>query len=517
MFVQKPSMRNFKTLVILFLVSISGLEAQKHPFDEYFKRELTAEQVKEDLEILKKGLEKIHPSLNQYISEKEFDNLFEKEHRQEGLDLTVQDTYIIISRIVAAVKCQHTIATPPDNLVYRMQKKGKFFPLRVFWEFDPVRAFIIFDFSKEADLSPGTEIFSINGKSIQSIHDELLPFFPSDGGILSNKQSRLQVGVDFQFWYYLLMERPDSFLVELSDINGQRYTKSFQAVTFKQWTRNYKTYLSQKEPVVRKYTDYYSGREKLDRKEPIRYEYLSDSIGLLTVMNFDDSEMFSMVVPEAFSDFNKRNVQNLIIDVRYNGGGNDILGRKLFSYLIDQPSAYFDSLYSSTGISDTTFLFTNTDKNRAWFQYTLPLVDSLPDGRFATKPSVNEGLMVQQPNKDNFNGNVYILINGRSASTTAEFLAAVHFNKLATFIGEESGGDYHGGNGGDFAKLKLPNANIHVQIPLTNYVMNSQEKRFQGHGTLPDHQITLTINDFLIMKDQELEKALLLIEKENIR
>ncbi|OHX65427.1 S41 family peptidase [Flammeovirga pacifica] len=510
-------MKCINLILTILLLNTFCTEAQKHPFDDYFTRELTVEQLNEDLDILKMGLEKIHPSLNQYISEKEFANLFENEGLQVDLDLNVQEAYRKICKIVANVKCQHTIATPPDNLVYRMQKNGKFFPLRVFWEFDPVRAFVIFDFSKEADLSPGTEIFSINGKSIQSIHDELLPFFPSDGNILSNKQSRLQVGVDFQFWYYLLIERPDSFLVELSDNNRQSYTKSFQAVTFKQWTRNYRKYLSQKDPLVREYTDYYSAKEKLNRKEPIRYRYLSDSIALLTVMNFDDSEKFSTVIPEAFSDFNKQNVQNLIIDVRYNGGGNDILGRKLFSYLINQPSTYFDSLYSSTGISDTTFLFNNTDKNRAWFQYTLPLVDSLPDGRFATKPSINEGLLVQQPNKDNFEGNVYILMNGRSASTTAEFLASVHFNKLATFIGEESGGDYHGGNGGDFAKLKLPNSNIHVQIPLTNYVMNSQEKQFYGRGTLPNYPITPSINDFLMMKDPDLEKALMLIEKEKRR
>ncbi|NME72784.1 S41 family peptidase [Flammeovirga aprica] len=500
-------------LVLVLLVSIClTAKAQQHPFDDYFKKGLTTQQANEDLELLKKGLEKIHPSLYQYISKEEFDNLFEKEYQQDGL--TVQDLYKKISKIVASVQCQHTIATPPDHLLYKMQKKGKFFPLRVFWEFDPVRAYMIFDFSKEANLPPGLEILSINGKSMQSIHDELLPYFPSDGGILSNKQSRLQVGVDFQIWYYLLTERPDEFSVEFSDKKGLKYTKRFEAVTFKQWTRNYKKYISQKEPKVRKYTDFYSGREKLNRKEPIRYEYISDSIGLLTVTNFDDSEKFNAVIPEAFSDFKKKGIQNLIIDVRYNGGGNDILGRTLFTYLIDQPTAYFDSLYSSTGISDTTFLFENTDKNSAWFQYTLPLVDRLPDGRFVTKPSVNKGLMIQQPNKDHFVGNVYILMNGRSASTTAEFLSATHFNQRATFIGEESGGDYHGGNGGDFAKLKLPNSNIYVQIPLSNYVMNSQEQRFFGRGTLPDHQILLSIDEFLIMKDQELEKALMLIENE---
>ncbi|MBB3696501.1 hypothetical protein KMW28_24270 [Flammeovirga yaeyamensis] len=504
-------MNKFTFFFLVLLANCLVTQAQKHPFDNFFNKTLSKNQVEEDLIILRKGLEKIHSSLYQYISKSELDALFEEASKFDGDKVQLQDFYKTISFIAASVKCQHTIATPSDHLIYKMQKKGKFFPLRIFWEFDPVRAYVIFDFSNEANLPPGAELLSINGKSIQSIYDEMLPYFPSDGHILSNKHSRFQVGVDFQFWYYLLMERPDNFLVELSNEGDGIFTKNYEAVTFKEWTKNYKKYLSQKDPTVRKYTDYYSDNEKLDRKAPIRYSYLSDSIALLKVFNFDDYDKFNTIIPEAFESFERNQVKHLIIDVKYNGGGNDILGRKLFSYLIQEPTPYFDSLYSSSGISDTTFLFTHTDKNVEWYNYTLPLVDKMNDGRFATKPSVNEGLKIQQPSKNNFKGKVYILMNGRSASTTSEFLAATHYNQLATFIGEESGGDYHGGNGGDFAKLKLPNSEILIHLPLTNYVMNSKEKRFIGRGTLPDYPIKLNIDEFLEMKDQELEEALRLI------
>jgi hypothetical protein len=59
-------------------------------------------------------------------------------------------------------------------------------------------------------------------------------------------------------------------------------------------------------------------------------------------------------------------------------------------------------------------------------------------------------------------GNLYFLINGGSASTTAEFTAVAHSNKLGIFIDTETGGAYEGGNGGSFLHFKLPNSCIAV-------------------------------------------------------
>ena len=137
----------------------------------------------------------------------------------------------------------------------------------------------------------------------------------------------------------------------------------------------------------------------------------------------------------------------------------------------------------------------------------------MPNGGFATKTDVNKGLLIQNPHKNSLKGDVYILMNGRSASTTSEFTAAVQAHKLATFIGEESGGAYHGGNGGDFASLKLPNTKIMVEVPLSKYVMNSMEPRYMYNGTLPDFSIATTMQDILQLKDPQLDFAIYLIEE----
>ncbi|MCG8311516.1 MAG: S41 family peptidase [Cytophagales bacterium] len=501
-----------KLLVAIYALTTFQLNAQSEP-QTLFDQKFSSDELLEDFMVFREGLEKLHPGLYRYTRKRIMDSLFN--HMQNNLHnkRSYQEFYRDVCALLAKIKCQHTVATPDSEILNHITKKGEFFPLSVLWEFDTLKAYVAFDLSTETILLPGTRIRSINSRSIEEIYSFLIPLLPSDGNILTNKHSRLQYGVDFQLWYYLLIDRPEEFIVELENSNGEVFTQTYSAVTFKKWVKNYKRYRSQKDPEVRKYTDYYVALENKNRSQPIRYEYISEDIALLHVGNFH-SPQFEQLVSEAFTAFHKDDIKDLIIDVRYNEGGSDVLGRFLFSYLIKKPTIYFDSLYTATGVIDTTFLYTYTDKNTGWWKKNRSLVYKMADGRYATKPIVNKGLEIQVPREHSFQGNVYIIMNGRSASTTAEFTAAVHINKLAIFIGEESGGAYHGGNGGDFASLKLPNSKIVVNIPLSKYVMNSTEIRFTENGTLPDYEVQTYMQDILDLKDPQLEFALRLINKQ---
>jgi hypothetical protein len=97
-------------------------------------------------------------------------------------------------------------------------------------------------------------------------------------------------------------------------------------------------------------------------------------------------------------------------------------------------------------------------------------------------------------------------------STTAEFTAATHYNKLATFVGEESGGAYEGGNGADFVSVILPNTQLFVNIPLAKYVMATSGE-LKGRGTIPHYQVKRTVKDWLELRDPQLEFVLKLINK----
>jgi C-terminal processing protease CtpA/Prc len=198
--------------------------------------------------------------------------------------------------------------------------------------------------------------------------------------------------------------------------------------------------------------------------------------------------------------------KTLILDLRNNGGGADELGKLLLSYLLDKPFKYYDDLV----INAREFSFqkyTNLPKS-------LPAdaLERQPNGKYRFVKHPNWGL--QQPSKPAFAGKVFILINGGSFSTTAEFLSQAHFHKRATFIGEESGGGYYGNTSGVVARLTLPHTKAVVYVPLMTYYMAVKGYKAAAHGVLPDHPIRYTIEELLEGKDKELALALELARKD---
>jgi C-terminal processing protease CtpA/Prc len=117
------------------------------------------------------------------------------------------------------------------------------------------------------------------------------------------------------------------------------------------------------------------------------------------------------------------------------------------------------------------------------------------------------------PKANRFRGKVYIVFNGRSASTTSEFLAVAHANRIGTFIGEESGGAYEGGNGGSFVHLSLPHSAIQVNTPLLYYDNAVGTPREKGRGTMPDYVVPFTIGSILNHTDEVGEFVKELIKK----
>jgi transposase len=119
---------------------------------------------------------------------------------------------------------------------------------------------------------------------------------------------------------------------------------------------------------------------------------------------------------------------------------------------------------------------------------------------------------IQQPSKPTFSGKVF-LINGKSFSTTSEFLSHAHARKRATFIGEESGGGYYGNTSGPGSILRLPHTKLQAYVPLMTYYMAVQGYKAASHGVVPDHPVKYTIEELLEGMDKERAVALDLARK----
>jgi C-terminal processing protease CtpA/Prc len=152
-------------------------------------------------------------------------------------------------------------------------------------------------------------------------------------------------------------------------------------------------------------------------------------------------------------------------------------------------------------------------------RYVAPLKtalnESLPGKPTARYELVNRpNLGIQQPSKPHFDGQVLILIDGGSFSTSAEFAAVCHSHQRATFIGEESSGAYYGDDSGITPTLVLPNTKLRIDVPLIAYYTAVNGARNQNRGILPDCPVRHTIQDELEGRDEGTEIALKLASGE---
>ena len=257
-----------------------------------------------------------------------------------------------------------------------------------------------------------------------------------------------------------------------------------------------------------------------DGKKPLRLEFLPHSnIALLTINTFGEDSIkkagqdYPQFLDAAFQEIKeKKNIQNLIIDLRRNGGGKDVFGALLFSYLTDKEFRYFDYIETST---DRISLaqYTNVGSTRINKMFAEDLMPAVA-GRFRLKLSVDDNLQqLQQPQKNHFDEKVWILVSGRSFSTTADFCAVAHHHRRGPFIGEGVGGGYYGNNSGPSFRLTLPHTKVRVNIPVWKYVNAVSGYAYPRRGVMPDYPVQPTIQDVLNGIDTGMLYTLKLIKR----
>ena len=92
------------------------------------------------------------------------------------------------------------------------------------------------------------------------------------------------------------------------------------------------------------------------------------------------------------------------------------------------------------------------------------------------------------------------------------FYLAEAFKKhqLGTLIGEETGGNQKGINGGQILFLRLPYSKIEIDVPIVGTF--SRAPTVSDGGILPDIQVEYSIDDLIHQRDPQLETVLRIIK-----
>jgi hypothetical protein len=464
-------------LVFVIYLSIDGFSIFRDPEkvvaeqhkplkQEDINKKISAAALHKDMDFLLKTIEAVgvNPYLN--ISKEEFLREFDSVKYGINHPLTVKEFYQRIAPLVNSLKDSHTSFFWNDFQAYYSKKGEKFFPMSVEVTIDGK---IIVDHDCSPNhLNKGVEILSINDISSSEIIKKILTF--EKGATLYPRVKTAQENFEWLLWEVFDFTAP--FKIQTND---QTVTvQGIPQAEIKKW----------KKPIQQS-------------NQGISYKKLSQNAGLLTVKTFFlNPDEFSNSMKKSFSSIQKDSITNLIIDIRDNGGGNEINGNILINYIWDKPyrmSSKFMRKKSEQWISLYWQMY------KWWIRPLLSfdIIASMNDeakvmfGTFGKTP-VGKINIVEMPeiqpgeNPIRFNGNVYILINHNVGSAAVGFVGAVKDYHIAKLIGEETGENTNGF--GELYPFDLPNSRLFVYASTTFMLRPSGNSRMTI-GELPDYQV----------------------------
>ena len=456
---------------------------------------LTDAQTRTDLTFLKRKLDLLHPGMGYYTPQARMEQLYDSLYNGLTGPMDYLTFFRHISPLVAAIKDGHT------NLNHRKNYIGKqthFLPFYI----RPVEGqyFISHNVSADTSLVRGTELITINGRTVGDLHRELMRIdhSGSDGDNLTGRRqwSLVQFADYYAAWYGSSNTVTITYQLAGDTLVRQTSLPCPTLNNFRQTIRKrYDVELNQPTNLSVNTVD------TLTHTAVLR---VSSFMGLKKKDLFQWA--FNRQLKRAFKQIHQQNVQNLIVDMQGNGGGVVLNSGRLLRYWMPEPFRLMEQEAMKKGARAE---LVNRWNPLSALNFSLQYKADKAGG-FSSRLSHKR---FHPRHKDAFTGNLYLLMNGASFSATTTVLAKTLDAGLGTFIGEASGSAYWGDFAGHFKTVTLPYSKLQVRIPLKKMTHAVVADRANGFTVEPDFAITRSYDDLMTNRDYVLAYALRLIRE----
>lgn len=421
---------------------------------EKFSKVYSKNEYWEDLDQLGQKLITIHPHPFKFISK---ENFF-KNIEAKKLLINEKTTYAAFAwhcnAIIASIGCSHTTSSTMQNdyPLFGIVPLEKTFPLRV--RFIEDKLFVVDPMNNVDQVKVKDEILSINGVETAKLIVDIYDHIAAQANIQTYKRQKFNTHFAFMIPYALGF--PETYVVRLK--------KGNESITLKR-AENFASEL-----------DDLSLNTCLDN---LCFEIIDTNTAVLTIASFNYYDwnnqhlVFNAFLDKSFQELHQKKIKNLIIDVRYNGGGSQ-----------------YPSIYLLQHLLDTSFIYYSK-------------------AEFEGKTEKLYGEEVFYPHQNRFKGNLYFLMDGKGNSTTGHFMSLVKTHHLGTIVGEELGSNQFCTAGQTLFRLK--NTKYVISTANNTHISTATALK-DNQGILPDIDVSQSIDDYLNKNDIVKKHTLQLIK-----
>lgn len=448
------------------------------------------ETLQEDYSLLRNILEEKHPSLYWYTSKDSMEYYFDEGFKNISDSMTeLQFGWKILAPLTNKIHCGHTSFTMSKGWGrFIRNKRIPSFPLylKVFKDTMVVTANVN---RKDSVIKKGMLITSINGIKNSDLIKKMFGHMVQDG--YENNVNYIRLSTSFPFFHRNVFGIYKNYSVGYIDSMG-RERKTLLPVfgVIEDTLKKVKSFPPVKEKRIPR-------KEKL---ENVRSLKTNNGIAVMTINTFASGNYLKGFFRRSFKSLRKNNIQNLIIDIRANGGGDISNYVSLTKYIRNTPFKVADT---SVAISRGFGAYTRYIKSGFFNNIGLLLLTKkTADGRYSF--GYWERHMKKPKKKNHYEGNTYVLTNGLTFSASSLFSHAVKGQNNVTLVGENTGGGWHGNSGIMIPDITLPNTKLRVRLPMFRLVQYQHPPK-TGTGIIPDIYIGPTVESTRKDTDRKME------------
>ncbi len=457
----------------------------------------------EDLEILKRNLEMAQPNLYKYTAKNDMDAFFEELKNKIIDDMSSLDFFRLIAPLSNKIRNGHTILVPSSKWEDYVIGSAKLLPLDLYYYNGQL--YVLHNVSDNMQIIEGSILKSINGKSAMEIFEHMVDRWFKDG--YNKTRPREIVEEEYRFLYAHFFGATEKYSLELVTPNGENQSFEIKGIVEMGFKKELKQrYNKEYVPWWRK------------NPEPLSFKQINGTTAYLEVTQFSngvqsaDGKRFNKFIKNSFKTIKDKGVENLILDLRGNQGGNVKPQLELLRHLVKEPFHLYGEVFANLRSLPNPEYYEFDLLSRTEFKKNF--ANEKVAGVYPMRSQLGFEEKPQQPSENLFKGNLYVLIDGWSFSATGEVCGILkEHRKDAIFLGEETGGNPVTNISGIQTFMTLPNSKNRILICLVSYTTDVSYKK-DGRGVIPKHWVRNTVKQEFNEEDAVMEFTLELINQE---